>query len=104
MRDLMESIRNRPTGRTATAPMVGDTVNGRPKTADPMAGNLGESIETRLYPFLQRPVRTPQGIGVLVRVLGGWALVEFPGLAVLKRFQAEAILPIALADEGGSEA
>lgn len=102
MRDLMESIRNRPTGRVTTALMVG-TVNGRPKTAGPIPGNPSESIETHLYPFLQRPVRTPQGMGVLIRVIDGQALVEFPALAVTKRFQAQTIRPLDQAGTKGRE-
>jgi len=94
MRDLMESIRVKPTGRPTTASTGGDRGESPSNTADTTVEHSSESIETHLYPFLQRPVRTPQGIGVLLRVIDGRALVEFPALGVTKRFRAQTIRPL----------
>lgn len=47
-----------------------------------------------LYPLLRGPVQTPQGIGLLQQVLGGFAVVEFEGLATVKRFAVGAIRPV----------
>ena len=53
-----------------------------------------------LYPLLRGPVQTPQGVGVLQQVLGGFAVVEFEGMAAVKRFAANAIRPVGPASKG----
>lgn len=59
--------------------------------------------DARLYALLQRPVQTPDGVGVLVQILGGFAAVEFDGSATLRRFATDVIRPVS-AVKGGSAA
>lgn len=54
-----------------------------------------------LYPLIHGPVQTPQGVGVLLQVLGGRAVVEFEGLATVKHFKAETIRPVRWIGNGG---
>ncbi len=59
------------------------------------AGDLRpDEADALLYAHVGRPVQTPQGVGILQRVLGGRAVVEFPGLATMKRFRSDRIRPV----------